>query len=114
MQIQYPDDADGDALRSVASMGCDMTKPMEIDFFVAVPDQEAGQRVAELATGHGYRTKVVFDEEDDAWDCYCTKLMVPTYEAVCGAQSELDELSRPVNGYTDGWGTEGNLDLHPG
>jgi hypothetical protein len=51
----------GDALRSVASMGCDMTKPMEIDFFV------------------------------DAWDCYCTKLMVPTYEAICEAQSELDE-----------------------
>jgi hypothetical protein len=112
MKSQYPDDADGEALRRVASMGCDMTEPMEIDFFVAVPDQEAGQRVAELATGHGYRTKLVYDEEDDAWDCYCTKLMVPTYEAVCGAQLELDALSRPVNGYMDGWGTEGNLDLH--
>jgi hypothetical protein len=114
MKREYPGDADGEALRRGASMGCDMTKPMEIDFFVAVPDQEAGQRVAELATGHAYRTKVVYDEEDDAWDCCCSKLMVPTHEAVCGAQSELDELSRPLNGYTDGWGTEGNLDLHRG
>jgi hypothetical protein len=38
-----------------------------------------------------------------------TRLMVPTYDAVCGAQSELDELSRPMDGRTDGWGTEGNL-----
>jgi hypothetical protein len=114
MRGRYPDDADGDALRRVASMGCNMTKPMEIDFFVAVPDREAGQRVAELATRRGYRTGVVYDEVDDAWDCYCSKLMVPIYDAVCGAQSELDELSRPVNGYADGWGTDGNLELHPG
>jgi hypothetical protein len=53
--------------------------------------------------------KSFYDDEDDAWDRHCAKLMVPTYEAVCGAQSELDELSRPVDGYTDGWGTEGNL-----
>jgi hypothetical protein len=110
MGIQYPDNADGNALRRVASMGYDMTRLMEIDFFVAVPDQEAGLRVAELATGHGYRTEVVYDEEDDAWDCYCSKLMVPT----CEAQSELKELSRPMNGYTDGWGTFGDQDSHPG
>jgi hypothetical protein len=89
-------------------MGCDMTKAMEIDFFVDVPNQAAGLRVAELATCLGYRSTVTYDEEDDAWTCYCTRLMVPTYAAVCGAQSELDELSRPVDGRTDGWGTEGN------
>src|SRR5262249_51780419 len=96
-------------LRMIASMGCDMTQPMEIDFFVDVPSQAAGLRVAELATRLGYRTSVKYDEEDDAWTCYCTRRMVATYDAVCGAQSELDELSRPVDGGTDGWGTEGNL-----
>jgi hypothetical protein len=109
MDYHYPDDADGVALRRVAAMGCDMTKPMEIDFFVDVPSQEAGLQVVESATRSGYRTHLEYDEEDDAWTCYCTKLMVPTHEAVCGVQSELDELSRPVDGRADGWGTEGNL-----
>ena len=105
----YPNDADGDALRRIASIVCDMTQPMEIDFIVDVPSQNGGLRVAELATRLGYRTSVEYDEEDDAWTCYCTRLMVPSYEAVCGAQSELDELSRPLGGRADGWGTEGNL-----
>jgi Regulator of ribonuclease activity B len=109
MDNDYPNNADGDALQRVASMGCDMTKPMEIDFFIDVPSQAAGLRVAELATRFGYRTSVEYDEEDDAWTCYCTRLMVPTYDAVSGAQAELHELSRPVGGRTDGWGTEGNL-----
>jgi hypothetical protein len=108
MDYHYPDDADGVALRRVAAMGCDMTKPIEIDSFVDVPSQEAGLQVAESATLFGYRTHLEYDEEDDAWTCYCTKLMVPTYEAVCGAQTELDGLSSHVGGRSDGWGTEGN------
>ena len=37
MNEAYPDDADGDALRRIASTGADMSRPMQIDFFVAVP-----------------------------------------------------------------------------
>jgi hypothetical protein len=108
MDCHYPDDADGVALTRVAAMGSDMTKLMEIDFFVDVPSQEAGLQVVELATRFGYRTHLEYDEEDGAWTCYCTKLMVPTYEAVCGAQTELDDLSRHLGGRSDGWGTLGN------
>ncbi len=104
----YPNDADRDALRRVASMGADMSRPMDIDFFVAVPDQQAGDSVARLASGRGYRTQVVHDEEDDAWDCYCTKTMFATYDGVVEVQRELDELSRPFDGRCDGWGTPGN------
>ncbi len=85
MDGQYPNDADGDALRRVKSMGCDMTKPLEIDFFVEVPDREAGEMLTELASRQGYRSDLEHDEEDDAWTCYCTKLMVPTYANVVGA-----------------------------
>jgi hypothetical protein len=107
MEHNYPNDADGDALRRVASMGCDLTKPLDIDFFVDAPSQESGAQVAELAFRSGYRTTLDYDEEDDAWTCNCTKLMVPTYEAVLGAQQELDGLSRQFGGRSDGWGTSG-------
>jgi regulator of RNase E activity RraB len=106
----FPDDADGEALRRVASTGADMSRPVSIDYFVSVPDREAGEAVARLATRLGYRVEVVHDAEDDAWECYCSKAMLPTYDGVVAAQRELDELSRPFGGQSDGWGTSGNAD----
>ena len=103
-----PNDADGDALRRVASIGADMSRPMEIDCFVAVPNRELGEAVAMVAVGAGYRAKVVHNAEDDAWDCYCTKAMLATYDGVVGAQQELDELSRPFGGQCDDWDTSGD------
>ncbi|MCG8435309.1 MAG: ribonuclease E inhibitor RraB [Gammaproteobacteria bacterium] len=43
MNETYPNDADGDALRRIAADGSDMTKPMEVDYHVAAPDQSASQ-----------------------------------------------------------------------
>jgi hypothetical protein len=108
MNEDYPGDADGDALRRVAALGADMSRAMEIEFFVAVRDHEAGEAVARLAALAGYRPELVHDEEDDAWDCYCRKTMLPTHEGITAAQRELDELSRPLGGYSDGWGTAGD------
>ena len=48
MSAEYPNDADGDALRSVAGSGSDMSSPMVIDFSVRVPDEATGQRLAVL------------------------------------------------------------------
>jgi len=52
--------------------------------------------------------EVVHDAEDDAWDCYRTKTMLATYDGVVEAQRDLDELSRPFGGRSDGWGTQGD------
>ena len=41
MEDDYPNDTDGDALRRIASLGNDMTRPMEIDFAVAVPSLDS-------------------------------------------------------------------------
>jgi hypothetical protein len=108
MNVNYPYDADGDALRRVAASGADTSRPMEIDFVVEVPDREAGEAVARRAECTGYRTEVIYDEEGDAWDCFCRKTMVPTHDGVVAAQLELDEISRPFGGRSDGWGTTGD------
>jgi Regulator of ribonuclease activity B len=42
----YPNDSDGDALRRVVNDGSDMSKPMFIDFQVAVPDEAAANALA--------------------------------------------------------------------
>ena len=37
---QFPDDETGDALSQFQENGFDLSKPMEIDFFVAVPSKK--------------------------------------------------------------------------
>jgi hypothetical protein len=105
--MDFPDDADGDALRRVAERS-DMSKPMDIDFAVDVPSKRSGDEVQRLAAQRGFTPTLHFDETDQRWTCYCAKPMVPTYEAVIAAQKELDELSAAFGGYSDGWGTPGN------
>jgi len=103
----YPDDDDGAVLRRVAAKS-DMTQPMDVDFSVVVSNAEAANEIARLAEARGYLCASSQHEDDDAWDCTCTKAMILTYESVIEAQRELDELSRPIGGYTNGWGTFGN------
>ena len=81
MSLDFPNDADGDALRRVAADGSDLSRPVSIDFTVAVPDSGAGLEVAVRAGALGYQT---------------------------AAQQELDELARSHGGRADGWGTFGN------
>lgn len=107
MDDRFPDDADGDALRRVAERS-DMSRPMNIDFAVDVPNQARAEGMAQLAAQRGYTTRVACDTPGQRWTCYCSKCMVPTYEAVVAAQKELDELSEPLGGRSDGWGTLGN------
>jgi hypothetical protein len=103
----FPNDADGDALRRV-STHADMSKPMVIDFAVDAPSQASAERIARLASERGYAASVEPDAEHGRWTCYCSKLMMATHEGVLGAQQELDELSAPLGGRSDGWGTSGN------
>lgn len=103
-----PNDPDGDALRRLIDLGHDLSRQMVIDFFVAVPSEQAALAVAEAAKGHGYTTSVEFDDEDAEWTCYCSCVMVPTYPGLIAAQSDLGRIASPHGGYPDGWGTLGN------
>jgi regulator of RNase E activity RraB len=107
--MDYPNDADGDALRRVAADGSDMTKPMYINFHVAFPEQASAKSLADIAYQLGYRVRI-YDSPTSRlpWTCECSCRMVPDYDAILAIQLELAELSKPVGGHLDGWGTFGN------
>jgi hypothetical protein len=111
MSQTFPNDAEGQALRRMAEGGIDMTKPMAVDFTVAVPDQRSGRLVAEAAETEGFRGNVSRDEASPGWRCTCTRTMVPEYDDIVSAQVLLDEISRPYGGRCDGWGTLGKAEL---
>lgn len=104
----YPRDADGDALRRIAGHGSDMSKPMLVDFFVAVPNEKSGNLVARAATRLGYSASVERDPAEGSWTCYCSRELILTYESVMKAQEELADVSGQFGGAMDGWGSLGN------
>ena len=105
---ELPQDADADAIRRLVRDGSDLSEPMSVDFFVAVPSEASGRAVAEAALQLGYRAHVERDGDSDAWTVYCAREIVVTYEGVAAAQRQLDEISRPHGGHADGWGSFGN------
>lgn len=95
-------------LDRIAHDGSDLTRPLEMDFFVAVPDEASGRTVATRADMLGFRTSVEQDAESGEWTCYCTKILVASYEAVREIEQQLDVIARDVGGYCDGFGSFGN------
>jgi len=43
------------------------------------------------------------------WTCQCTITMLATHPDITAVEQRLNEISEPHGGYTDGWGTFGNV-----
>ena len=110
MEQNLPHDADGDAIRRLARDGSDLSKPMYIDFQVAVPDEASANDLAQAAKKLGYRVAVYESSECSLpWTCECSTRMLATHSGVCAIQRELAELAKAFGGYPDGWGSFGNM-----
>jgi hypothetical protein len=112
MTTDYPDDDDGNVLRAVAGAGADMSKPMRIEFTMAVPDVEVARSLAERIAALGYDPDIFVSDEDESVSIYAARTMLATYEGVVSAQAELNALCRPVGAECDGWLTAGNQQDH--
>ncbi|MEG3223313.1 MULTISPECIES: ribonuclease E inhibitor RraB [Vibrio] len=105
---QFPDDETAEALGQFRQCGFDLSKPLEIDFFVAVPSKRLGDQVALEVDKLGFKTSVEQDEETGAWTCYCTKTLIPEYPEIVRIEEELTIIAKPYGGYADGFGSYGN------
>lgn len=104
----FPDDATGNALKELVRNGADISKPMEIDFFVACPSEQMCIKIAREAEKHGFRVSVEEDSDTGDWTCYCAKILVPSYVSVTKIEALLTEIATPFGGYSDGFGSFGN------
>lgn len=110
MGDELPNDADGDVLRRLIVTGSDLSKEMEIDFTVDVPNKEYGTAFVQVVEPLGFRTNVDQDSETGDWTCYCTRRMIPSYRAIIEVQKTLEDLGRPFNAIPEVWGSFGNAD----
>jgi Regulator of ribonuclease activity B len=108
MSSTYPNNSDGNMLRSVAANGSNMARPMIIDFSIAVSDEGVARRVADLVAAHGFDPSIYRDDDSGSWSVFCAKSMLATYEGVVEVQAQLRVLVEPHGGACDGWTTFGN------
>ena len=106
---QFPNDADGDVLRSLVERGVDLTKPRIIDFYCYARDELTAQSIVDDLTQLGYACRISLDEEteepEERQSVYASRSIVPSYKTVIEIQSELDLLLRRYETVCDGWGT---------
>lgn len=96
-------------MRRFVDDGSDLSKPMTIDFQVAVPDEIAANGLAETAYKLSYRVRMYASPECSLpWTCECSTRMLASYDGVIAIQSELARLAAPFGGQPDGWGSFGN------
>lgn len=103
-----PDDETGSVLKAYVKDGSDLSKPMNIDFFVVVPSKDNGEAVAQEIETLGFQTSVEFDDEAKEWTCYCNITIIPTYSNVVAIEKRLDDISKLFGGFSDGFGSYGN------
>lgn len=109
MRHDFPNDADGDALRRFVENGSDLFKPMLVDFQVAVPNERAARALADVARKLGYHVKTYASPGCSLpWTCECSTRMIATKDGVIAVQEELAGLAVPFGGHPDGWGSFGN------
>jgi len=75
----------------------------QIDFLVAVPDEKSGESVLKALSDNGYNCELEQDEKTEEWTCYCyVKMQIDPVE-IDKIEKELNQLSKPYDGYLDGW-----------
>lgn len=70
-QIEFPNDADGDALKRLYDDGVDFKKQHNIDFFVVAPDFENGEKIIYIEESR------VIDNYDD-WNIFQRRRTKPS------------------------------------
>jgi hypothetical protein len=108
-QVQFPNDADGDVLRRMASKGFDFSKRYVIDFTVDFEDWPPSIdaiRALEIEFGE----LVVHDDDDGDGGYVLFKCKGElSYELVLSIQAKATKLMQPYGGWCDSWGV-----LHSG
>jgi regulator of RNase E activity RraB len=111
MNTDFPEDADGNALRNSIKNGSDLSRPMLVNFQIAVPSEDAAKQLADVTSKLGYKVSVYESPECSLpWTCECSARIVATYDSLGAYQKELAVLAARVDGHPDGWGSFGNKD----
>jgi hypothetical protein len=104
--MEYPDDANGDAIRRMLAAGDNLTCPRDIEFTVVFPNGNVAEQFARHFRTLGYAASIEFAEtvEELPWDVIIVKNMEPSHSEIGSFEEALQSVASPLGGRNDGWG----------
>jgi hypothetical protein len=98
----YPNDANGDTLRRMEAQGDDLTRPRDIEFSVAFPDESSAEQFAAhfRALGHEVSVQAGEVDQDFPWDVIVVQHMAPSYDGVTNFETLLQSVAGTWGGTT--------------
>jgi hypothetical protein len=112
--MNFPNDADGQALARIAASGMDLSQPTIVEFAIA-STEESSCKIVESLSRSGFSSEVYYDEgepdydeNDDpefgpSWTVYVPVNCIPSYENIVSIQAKLDSIAQKLGGKVDGW-----------
>ncbi|MCT6699243.1 ribonuclease E inhibitor RraB [Rheinheimera sp. 4Y26] len=102
---QFPDDGNGDMLQALADAGVDLSKSLELDFYLVFPDKQKAETALNALTALDEGGEVELNFNDlEQWELIVSLTMVPDHAAITAKEAELDKFAKKFGGYNDGWG----------
>lgn len=98
---QHPDQATLDAL---VRAGSDLRLPHELEYYLYLPTEPAGNQVAATLRSEGFTVQVSPDEGGREWLCLAAHRMRPDLAALERLRVQLSSLATAAGGEYDGWG----------
>jgi hypothetical protein len=102
---KFPQDANGDVLWKLASLGHDVEGEREVRFAMLFPITDAALKFGVFLLRHGYRVKVneIDDRPGHAGEVLVDIYMDATHGEIGKAEAWLAEKSSSLSGKNDGW-----------
>ena len=103
--VDFPADENGDVLRRMQADGDDLSKPRDIEFFFAFPEEQNATAFAEeIQISLRLRATVSFCRESGVWQATAVTHAIPDHSAITRLEQELTELAQNFGGESEGWG----------
>ncbi|MBB3210536.1 hypothetical protein FHS27_006383 [Rhodopirellula rubra] len=104
MSHDFPNDENGNVLRSLIERGDLLTEPREINYHFIFPTRSQAVGFIEILTETQWRLELFWYDERQLWQVTVVQHMIPDHSAITDLENRLVDMAHPLDGTADGWG----------
>ena len=97
---------DKEVLDELRSVGSDLTKPHQIEFYLYLPSEPDAEAAGAELRSMGYPVTVRVGPDSIHWLCLASRTMLPTTQGLADARVVFKDLALKYKGAYDGWQAE--------